>query len=161
MGDRVHTVVESPVGPLTLVADDGALAGLYMVDQLYRPPQESFGPRDDEPFTEPARQLADYFAGRRTAFDLPLRLSGTPFQRTVWTALSEIPYGETRTYGELAEHIGRPTSARAVGHANGRNPVGIIVPCHRLVGSTGGLRGYGGGIERKSLLLALERGLPW
>ncbi|GLW09688.1 methylated-DNA--protein-cysteine methyltransferase [Microtetraspora sp. NBRC 13810] len=155
--DRVHTVIDSPMGPLTLVADRGALAGVYMDSQLYRPPQETFGVRDDEPLAEAAGQLAEYFEGRRTVFDLPMRLSGTPFQRTVWAALQEIPYGETATYGELAARIGRPGSARAVGHANGRNPAGIIVPCHRLVGSTGELRGYGGGIDRKERLLAFER----
>ncbi|WP_211358275.1 methylated-DNA--[protein]-cysteine S-methyltransferase [Amycolatopsis cihanbeyliensis] len=154
---RVHTVVDSPVGELTLVAADGVLAGLYMQRQRYRPPQETFGERDPRPFGEAGRQLAEYFAGQRTEFDLPLALSGTPFQRTVWSALREIPCGETATYGELAERIGRPTAARAVGLANGKNPIGVIVPCHRLLGSSGELTGYGGGIERKRYLLELER----
>ncbi|MGW2190243.1 methylated-DNA--[protein]-cysteine S-methyltransferase [Streptomyces sp. NPDC001719] len=155
---RVHTIIDSPVGPLTLVATDGTLSGLYMTDQRHRPPQETFGERDDRPFPEALRQLAAYFAGESTRFELPLRLDGTPFQRRVWAGLLEIPYGETLSYGELAEHIGAPNASRAVGLANGKNPIGIIVPCHRVVGSTGGLTGYGGGLDRKRKLLALERG---
>ncbi len=151
-----HTVVDSPVGPLTLVATDGLLSGLYMTEQRYRPDEESFGVRDDAPFGEVTAQLAEYFAGRRTSFELPLDLLGTPFQRTVWTALCSIPYGETVSYGELAAALGRPTAARAVGMANGHNPIGIIVPCHRVVGSGGDLTGYGGGIERKRQLLDFE-----
>lgn len=155
--DRVHTIVDSPVGPLTLVAVDGVLTGLYMSQQRHRPPQEVFGGRADEPFDEVARQLAAYFAGQRTEFDLPLALAGTPFQQRVWASLREIPYGETITYGQLADRVGRPAAARAVGLANGRNPIGVIVPCHRVVGADGGLTGYGGGLERKQYLLALER----
>ena len=101
-------------------------------------------------------QLEEYFAGRRTRFDLPLDLQGTPFQRRVWSALLAIPYGETLTYGELARRIGRPAAARAVGHANGSNPISVIVPCHRLIGANGTLVDYGGGIERKRFLLSLE-----
>jgi methylated-DNA-[protein]-cysteine S-methyltransferase len=153
-----HTVVDSPVGPLTLVAgDDGVLTGLYMESQLYRPAEPAFGDRDDAPFTEAAGQLAEYFAGQRREFDLALSLSGTPFQRAVWQELRRIPHGETVSYRELAERIGRPTAARAVGLANGRNPVGIIVPCHRVIGSAGGLTGYGGGLDRKRRLLEFER----
>lgn len=151
-----HTTVDSPVGPLTLVATDGVLSGLYMTDQRYRPDDESFGPVDAAPFADVVVQLEEYFAGTRTSFELELDLLGTPFQRTVWRALCSIPYGETVSYGELAAMVGRPTAARAVGMANGRNPVGIIVPCHRVVGSTGDLTGYGGGIERKRQLLAFE-----
>jgi methylated-DNA-[protein]-cysteine S-methyltransferase len=154
---RVHTVVDSPVGPLTLVAADGAFAGLYMGSQRHRPPERTFGERDPSLFLEVIRQLDEYFAGARTEFDLPMALVGTPFQRTVWAALREIPYGETLSYGQLAERIGRPTAARAVGLANGRNPIGIIVPCHRVVGATGDLTGYGGGLERKQHLLDFER----
>lgn len=154
---RVHTVVDSPVGPLALVALDGTLAGLYMDLQRHRPPAEMFGDSDSTPFAEVIRQLEEYFAGQRTAFDLPMNLVGTPFQRTVWSALQEIPYGETWSYGQLAEQIGRPGAARAVGLANGRNPIGIIVPCHRVVGATGDLTGYGGGLERKRHLLDFER----
>jgi methylated-DNA-[protein]-cysteine S-methyltransferase len=103
------------------------------------------------------RQLDEYFAGARTEFDVPMTLVGTPFQRTVWAALREIPYGETVSYGQLAERIGRRTAVRAVGLANGRNPIGVIVPCHRVVGATGDLTGYGGGLERKRHLLDFER----
>jgi methylated-DNA-[protein]-cysteine S-methyltransferase len=154
-----HTTVDSPVGPLTLVARDGALVGLYMHEQRHRPGTETFGVRDDdaEPFAEAAAQLAEYFAGERAAFDLPLAPRGTPFQQRVWAALLEIPYGGTTSYGELAARIGSPGAARAVGLANGRNPIGIVVPCHRVVGSTGALTGYGGGIETKRRLLAAER----
>src|SRR4051794_5776764 len=154
MEHRRHTTIDSPVGPLTLVAADGCLTGLYMERQRYRPPEETFGEPEAEPFTEPSSepfteaiaQLRDYFAGRRTVFDLPLELHGTPFQRRVWALLREIPYGETVSYGMLAEHLGRPAAARAVGMANGRNPIGIIVPCHRVVGASGALTGYGGGL---------------
>ena len=159
--EPTHVVVDSPVGPLTLVAIDGALCGLYMVDQRHRPPQESFGaPGDpaDEPFAAAAEQLTAYFAGELTEFDLPLNLRGTPFQGRVWAALQEIPYGETTTYGELAVELGKPSASRAVGLANGKNPVGLIVPCHRVVGSTGSLTGYGGGLDRKRYLLDFERG---
>ncbi|WP_372470752.1 methylated-DNA--[protein]-cysteine S-methyltransferase [Saccharothrix luteola] len=154
----VHAVVDSPVGELTLVARDGVLAGLYLPEHRHRPALETFGARDASPFGEVVAQLEEYFAGRRTRFDLPLSMAGTPFQRTVWDALKDIPHGETTSYGELAARIGRPTAFRAVGLANGKNPVSIIVPCHRVVGSTGGLTGYGGGIERKRLLLGFERG---
>ncbi|HEX4226173.1 MAG TPA: methylated-DNA--[protein]-cysteine S-methyltransferase [Pseudonocardiaceae bacterium] len=156
--NRTHRVIESPMGPLTLVATDGVLAGLYMDQQRHRPPEETFGDFDDEPFEAVRAQLAEYFAGERTDFDLPLAMAGTEFQRTVWAALREIPYGETISYGQLADRIGKPNASRAVGLANGRNPIGIIVPCHRVVGSTGDLTGYGGGIERKRSLLAFEKG---
>jgi methylated-DNA-[protein]-cysteine S-methyltransferase len=160
-GRRSHVVVDSPVGPLTLVASAGAVAGLYMTDQRHRPPGESFGePADDpdgEPFAAASRQLREYFGGERTGFDLPLALDGTAFQRRVWAALQEIPYGHTVSYGQLADRIGQPSASRAVGLANGKNPVGIIVPCHRVVGADGGLTGYGGGIERKRYLLAHEQ----
>ncbi|WP_407562148.1 methylated-DNA--[protein]-cysteine S-methyltransferase [Streptomyces sp. 184] len=157
---RTHTTVDSPVGPLTLVAEDDSLTGLYMTDQRHRPADETFGvPADpaDPPFAAAAAQLSAYFAGERTDFDLPLHLSGTPFQQRVWEQLRQIPYGETISYGELAERVGNPAASRAVGMANGRNPVGIIVPCHRVVGANGSLTGYGGGIDRKKQLLALER----
>lgn len=149
-------MLDSPVGPLTLTAVNGTLAGLYMERQ--RPSFEIFGEPDDAPFVEAAEQLEEYFAGERTTFDLKLAMAGTPFQQQVWAELRQIPYGETTSYGELADRIGRPTAARAVGMANGRNPIGIIVPCHRVVGSTGDLTGYGGGLERKRYLLAHERG---
>jgi methylated-DNA-[protein]-cysteine S-methyltransferase len=157
MSETVKTIVDSPVGPLTLVGQDGVLTGLYMDEQRHRPAEQTFGHVDAEPFRDVIEQLAAYFAGDLKTFDLPLALRGTPFQRTVWAALREIPYGETVSYGELANHIGRPGAARAVGLANGKNPIGIIVPCHRVVGAGGDLTGYGGGIERKQHLLAFER----
>ncbi|WP_427918909.1 methylated-DNA--[protein]-cysteine S-methyltransferase [Streptomyces sp. cg40] len=154
-----HTVVDSPYGPLTLVADDdGALCGLYMVDQRHRPPEESFGTPDDTAFTETTAQLQAYFAGELKEFTLELRLHGTPFQRTVWDQLRRIPYGETRSYGDLADALGNPGASRAVGLANGKNPIGIIVPCHRVVGANGSLTGYGGGLDRKQRLLDFESG---
>ncbi|SDI75317.1 methylated-DNA-[protein]-cysteine S-methyltransferase [Actinokineospora alba] len=156
---RSHTVVDSPVGVLTLVATDGVLSGLYMEQQRHRPPEETFGERDDEPFGEVITQLGEYFAGDRKRFDLPMAFAGTDFQRRVWTQLCEIPYGETVSYGELAARLGKPSASRAVGLANGKNPIGLIVPCHRVVGSTGDLTGYGGGLPRKRYLLDFERGL--
>jgi methylated-DNA-[protein]-cysteine S-methyltransferase len=153
-----HTVTDSPYGPLTLVADDGVLCGLYMTDQRHRPPEETFGTRDDTLFAQAEEQLKAYFAGELKEFTVELRLTGTPFQRGVWDQLRRIPYGETRTYGQLADALGTPTASRAVGLANGRNPIGIIVPCHRVIGANGGLTGYGGGLERKQRLLDFERG---
>lgn len=155
---KQHTVTDSPYGPLTLVAEDGVLCGLYMTGQRHRPPQETFGERDDRPFGEAIDQLEVYFAGELKEFTLELRLSGTPFQRGVWEQLRTIPYGETRSYGQLADALGSPTASRAVGLANGRNPIGIIVPCHRVVGADGGLTGYGGGLDRKQRLLDFESG---
>ncbi|MGY1579475.1 methylated-DNA--[protein]-cysteine S-methyltransferase [Streptomyces sp. MN13] len=163
---RQHTVIDSPYGPLTLVADDGVLCGVYMENQRHRPPEDTFGEPatgpstgpSTAPFAEAEEQLEAYFAGERTEFTLPLRLHGTPFQRTVWEHLRTIPYGETRTYGQLADALGNPKASRAVGLANGRNPVGIIVPCHRVVGADGSLTGYGGGLDRKRRLLDFERG---
>jgi methylated-DNA-[protein]-cysteine S-methyltransferase len=154
---RVHTIVESPIGPLRLVATDGVLSGLYMDAQRHRPEDATFGPRDDGPFAEATAQLTAYFAGDRTDFDLPLHLEGTDFQRRVWEGLRTIPYGETWSYGQLAAQLGSPGASRAVGLANGRNPIAIVVPCHRVVGADGTLTGYGGGLERKQLLLDLER----
>ncbi|MFH8568616.1 methylated-DNA--[protein]-cysteine S-methyltransferase [Streptomyces sp. NPDC017993] len=158
---RTHTVLDgTPVGPLTLVAEGAALTGLYMTDQRHRPPQETFGlPADprEAPFAATIAQLQAYFRGELTTFDLPLALRGTPFQRRVWAALCTIPYGRTLSYGRLAERLGAPSAARAVGLANGRNPVGIVVPCHRVVGANGSLTGYGGGLDRKRQLLAFER----
>ncbi|SDN24973.1 methylated-DNA--[protein]-cysteine S-methyltransferase [Streptomyces wuyuanensis] len=157
---RTHTVTDSPYGPLTLVATDSGLSGLYMTEQRHRPGEETFGDPDPRPFREVIRQLDAYFAGELREFDLPLHLAGTTFQRTVWEQLLRIPYGETRTYGELAGALGNPGASRAVGLANGKNPVGIIVPCHRVIGASGGLTGYGGGLDRKQRLLAFERGVP-
>jgi methylated-DNA-[protein]-cysteine S-methyltransferase len=129
-----------------------------MTDQRHRPPEETFGARDDTLFAEAEEQLKAYFAGDLEEFTVELRLNGTPFQRTVWDELRRIPYGQTRTYGQLADALGAPTASRAVGLANGRNPIGIIVPCHRVIGASGSLTGYGGGLERKRRLLDFERG---
>ncbi|MEU0071783.1 methylated-DNA--[protein]-cysteine S-methyltransferase [Streptomyces sp. NPDC006332] len=160
---KQHTVIDSPYGPLTLVADDGVLCGLYMTDQRHRPAEETFGTRAEAPFAKAPfaaaeEELEAYFAGGLKEFTVELGLRGTPFQRSVWDQLRKIPYGETRTYGELADALGNPTASRAVGLANGRNPVGIIVPCHRVVGANGGLTGYGGGLDRKQRLLDFESG---
>ncbi len=151
------TVVDSPIGLLTLVATEGVLSGLYMVDQRHRPALEL--PRDDHALPAARQQLAAYFAGELKDFDVPVALAGTPFQQQVWEALKTIPYGDTWSYGELAARLGRPAASRAVGLANGRNPVSVVVPCHRVVGSNGSLTGYGGGLARKTWLLALERGV--
>jgi len=155
---KQHTVLDSPYGPLTLVATDGILSNLYMTDQRHRPAQETFGVRDDRPFGEAIDQLEAYFAAELKEFTLELHLHGTPFQRSVWEQLLRIPYGETRSYGDLAAALGNPGASRAVGLANGKNPVSIIVPCHRVVGSNGSLTGYGGGLERKQRLLDFEQG---
>ncbi|MEV4312636.1 methylated-DNA--[protein]-cysteine S-methyltransferase [Actinocrispum sp. NPDC049592] len=154
---RTHTTVDSPCGPLTLVALDGVLTGLYMDYQRHRPGPEVFGEPEPEALPEVKSQLSEYFAGERTEFDLTMTMLGTPFQLRVWAALKDIPFGETMSYGELAEQLGNPKASRAVGLANGKNPISIIVPCHRVVGSNGSLTGYGGGIERKRYLLDFER----
>jgi methylated-DNA-[protein]-cysteine S-methyltransferase len=147
-----YATIDSPIGELLLTGDGGALTRLSMapfdVDPAWR--------RDAGALAEPARQLAEYFAGERTAFDLELAPHGTAFQQQVWERLLEIPYGKTTTYGTLANALGNPRSVRAVGLANGRNPISIVVPCHRVIGADGSLVGYGGGIERKRALLALE-----
>ncbi len=150
--------VSSPIGDIALVGDGESLSGLYMPQHRHRPPLPESAVRDDDAFAAAREQLAAYFAGERTAFELPVAPTGTPFQREVWQALTEIPYGTTCSYGELAQRIGKPAAVRAVGLANGRNPVSIVVPCHRVVGADGSLTGYGGGIERKRFLLDLERG---
>jgi methylated-DNA-[protein]-cysteine S-methyltransferase len=158
MSQRAYTVMDSPVGPLTLVAADGVLTGLYMDRQRYRPEEHTFGERDPALFGAAIGQLEEYFVGRRTVFDLPLALTGTAFQRRVWNAVAAIPYGAVTTYAALADAIGSPRAWRAVGAANGRNPLPIVVPCHRVVGVSGALTGYGGGLELKRALLALEAG---
>ena len=155
---KQHTVIDSPYGPLTLVAEDGVLCGLYMAGQRHRPPEETFGERDESPFAEAEAQLKAYFAGDLKEFTLELRTNGTEFQRRVWDQLRLIPYGETRSYGELAHALGNPGASRAVGLANGRNPIGIIVPCHRVVGASGSLTGYASGLDRKQRLLSFESG---
>jgi methylated-DNA-[protein]-cysteine S-methyltransferase len=150
------TTVDSPIGELTLASDGEGLTGLYMTDQRHRPELPAADGDDDAVLAAAREQLTEYFAGERRDFDLPLKPAGTPFQRAVWEALREIPYGETAGYGELAQRLGRPGAARAVGLANGRNPIAIVVPCHRVIGAAGALTGYGGGLERKRYLLELE-----
>jgi methylated-DNA-[protein]-cysteine S-methyltransferase len=146
-----HTIIDTPLGDVVLTGDGHAVTGLAFAGG---PPAS--GRRDDAALAEPARQVREYFAGERTAFDLPLRLEGTAFDREVWKAVAAIGYGKTATYGELADRIGRPGAARAVGAANGRNPVALVVPCHRVIGAAGALTGYAYGVERKRALLELE-----
>jgi methylated-DNA-[protein]-cysteine S-methyltransferase len=154
----LYTTIESPIGELLLLSDGEALTGLYM--QEGRKPR-TIAPdwvQSMEPFANVKTQLEEYFAGERTTFDVKLAAEGAPFEREVWHALEAIPYGETVSYGEIARRVGQPTASRAVGTANGRNPISVIVPCHRVIGANGSLTGYGGGLERKRLLLELERG---
>jgi methylated-DNA-[protein]-cysteine S-methyltransferase len=159
---RSYTVIDSPIGPLTLVASDGRLVGLYMDTPDRVPAATVLGelvPADggDPVLAAAAGQLKAYFAGQLTEFSVPLALAGTTFQRQVWTALQAIGYGQTMSYGQLADKLGQPSASRAVGLANGRNPVAIIVPCHRVIGADGSLTGYGGGLDRKRFLLGLEQ----
>jgi methylated-DNA-[protein]-cysteine S-methyltransferase len=153
---RTHTVVPSPIGPLTVVREDGELVRLAM-----SPPGRfvdvELGERTDEGFADVVQQLGEYFAGERTAFDLPLRPVGSDFELAVWDQLTRIPYGETRSYGYVAEAVGEPGGAQAVGAANGRNPIAVVVPCHRVIGADGRLVGFGGGLPRKRFLLDLEQ----
>lgn len=156
---KTYTVIESPLGPLTAVATADGLTGLYMSDAAHLP--ATFGTpatsaATDGAFDQLREELGEYFARERTQFSVATAPSGTPFQHRVWAALGEIPYGETRTYGQLAVGLGDPRVVRAVGAANGRNPLAIVVPCHRVVGADGTLTGYAGGLDRKELLLALE-----
>lgn len=148
--------VDSPIGPLTLAGAGSTLMHLRMADQTHEPDRSDWAPAGPEAFADVVEQLNAYFAGTLTEFDVDLQLVGTEFQRKVWAALQTIPYGETRTYGEIAEQIGSPGASRAVGLANGRNPISIIVPCHRVIGAAGSMTGYGGGIFRKRTLLSLE-----
>ena len=150
-------IVDSPIGPLTIAGRDGMVTHLTMDDQSHPPASRHTWTADPTGFATVVDQLHDYFAGDRHSFDVPLALEGTDFQLQVWQALEDIPYGETRSYGQLAAAIGRPGASRAVGLANGRNPISIIVPCHRVIGASGDLTGYGGGLDRKRALLALER----
>ena len=151
-----YRTMDSPVGPLTLAGTGNTLRHLRMVDQTYEPSRADWQP-DDGAFDEAVEQLQAYFAGELTNFHLDLELVGTAFERRVWSALQTIPYGETRSYGQIADQIGAPGSSRAVGRANGHNPIGIIVPCHRVIGANGSLTGYGGGLDRKRVLLDLEK----
>lgn len=152
-----YRVIDSPVGPLTLAGTGSTLLHLRMDGQSHEPDRAGWEPAASDAFADVVEQLGAYFAGSLTAFDVDVELRGTEFQRRVWSALQTIPYGETRSYGEIAAQIGSPGASRAVGLANGRNPVSIVVPCHRVIGSTGGMTGYGGGVNRKRTLLALEK----
>ena len=151
----LYTQIPSPIGQLLLEGNEQALQGLYMAPAAPRPGWSNAR----EPFANAVEQLEQYFAGERVEFDLELDMRGTDFQKNVWEALLTIPYGETRSYGEIARQIGRPDRARAVGAANGSNPISIIVPCHRVIGSDGSLTGYGGGLDRKRFLLDHESGV--
>lgn len=152
---RHHAVLGSPVGPLTLAATDGALTGLWLAEHR-RPPGVDLGVRDDAALAAAAEQLAEYFAGRRTVFDLPLAPPGGEFEQRVWAELRAVPHGTTTTYGALARRLGTPGAAQAVGAANARNPISIVVPCHRVLGADGSLTGYAGGLAAKRFLLDLE-----
>jgi methylated-DNA-[protein]-cysteine S-methyltransferase len=152
------TEFSSPIGTLELRGTETALTGVFMDGHRHEAPRAEGAVRDAEPLREARQQLEEYFAGERRAFSLTLEPAGTEFQQRVWQALRAIPYGGTISYGELASRIGSPRAVRAVGLANGRNPISIIVPCHRVIGADGSLTGYGGGLERKRFLLALERG---
>jgi methylated-DNA-[protein]-cysteine S-methyltransferase len=154
--DRVHTVIASPLGGLTVVAEDGGLSGLYFEGHRRGPGADELGAYRESGFEDVRCQLDEYFAGERTRFELPLAPRGNDFQQRVWRLLREIPFGETRSYGDLARRLGDVSLAQAVGSANGRNPLSVIVPCHRVVGAGGDLTGYAGGLDRKRFLLDLE-----
>jgi methylated-DNA-[protein]-cysteine S-methyltransferase len=169
---KIFSIHESPVGPLLLSGDRHALTGLEFAGGVAsnrksagdatgfaRDGRRANWRHDDARFVEELRQLSEYFAGERTTFDFPLVLAGNAFERRVWEALQAIPYGTTITYGELAARLGAPGAARAVGAANGRNPIAIVVPCHRVIGARGKLTGYGGGLARKRALLTHEGAL--
>lgn len=151
-----YTTIDSPLGALLVARDDEGITTLLLPTGRHRAEPEPEWVRDDDAFADIRGQLGEYFAGERTEFDLPLHMIGTPFQRRVWAALLEIPCGETRSYGELAETLHAPGSARAVGLANGQNPLSIVVPCHRVIGANGSLTGYGGGLPAKRWLLDHE-----
>jgi len=157
--ETFFTELNSPVGALFLTSNGEAITGLFMEKQKDGPKPTGDWRRDDDLFREAANQLRAYFAGELTEFDLPLAPAGAQFQQRVWTELQKIPYGSTISYGELARRIGNPKAARAAGAANGSNPISIIIPCHRVIGSNNHLTGYGGGIERKRFLLDLEAGV--
>jgi methylated-DNA-[protein]-cysteine S-methyltransferase len=152
----VHTVLATRLGMVTVVREDEALTGLYFPRHWPRPDRTAFGPRTDEGFEDAARQLGEYLDGERTAFELPVKVKGSEFDRRVWELVSGVPYGQTTTYGDLARGLGAGTDPRDVGAAVGRNPMCIVIPCHRVVGSTGKLTGYAGGLGRKRTLLEIE-----
>lgn len=157
LSDVIYTTtIDSPIGPLTLTAADGYLTGLHMAGAAHGVVHQDYWREDPSHFKAGKAQLSAYFKGTLTAFDLPMRPAGTDFQRRVWHALTEIPYGETISYAELARRVGNPKACRAVGLANGRNPIAVIVPCHRVIAADGTIGGYGGGLERKEWLLQME-----
>jgi methylated-DNA-[protein]-cysteine S-methyltransferase len=153
----VYGFTSTPIGKTLLVGSGSALTGLYMADHAHTPAAAERWLPDRGELDDVRRQLDEYFTGARTGFDLIARPAGTPFQLAVWSILEAIPYGTTITYGEIAGRLGRPSAARAVGAANGQNPISIVIPCHRVIGSSGGLTGYGWGLERKAWLLRHER----
>jgi len=153
-----HKLIKSPVGELTIIASDKGIVALLWQDDKPGRVQISSGlqKNDDNLLLDAERQLSEYFAGQRKRFDLPLDFSGTAFQKSVWEALLTIPYGETRSYGEIASRIGNEKAVRAVGAANGKNPISIIAPCHRVIGASGAMTGFAGGLKNKRFLLDLE-----
>jgi methylated-DNA-[protein]-cysteine S-methyltransferase len=154
-----YSLLDSPIGELLLLGNDVALHGLYMQAGSKPMSTRPDWQRDDDAFGAARSQLEEYFSGERREFDVPLIMHGSEFERRVWRALQDIPYGETTSYGEIARRIGEPDAARGVGWANGRNPIAVIVPCHRVIGADGKLVGYGGGLDNKRLLLELEAGV--
>ena len=158
MSEIHYTRIPSPIAELTLVASEKGLRGVYMEGHSKAPLTPETWKENPSRFTAAIEQLGEYFSGKRKTFDLPLDLQGTAFQLQAWHALLEIPFGETRSYAEQAALINNPKAVRAIGLANGKNPVSIIVPCHRVIGKNGTLTGYGGGLERKRFLLELESG---
>jgi methylated-DNA-[protein]-cysteine S-methyltransferase len=152
-----HTVLATKLGELTVVREGAAITGLYFPRHWPRPDRAAFGARGDEGFGEVARQLGEFLDGDRSAFELPLKINGTEFDGRVWELVAAVPYGETTTYGDLARSLGAGTDPRDIGAAVGRNPLCIIIPCHRVVGATGKLTGYAGGLARKRALLEIER----
>ena len=152
--------IDSPVGPLMLAADDNALRHIEFRDNCHPADRRDWHGGDNEVLQAAQQQLGEYFAGKRETFDLPLAPRGTPFQREVWFALASIPYGQTASYAQLALRVDRPAATRAVGAANGRNPLPIVLPCHRVIGADGSLTGFGGGLPTKRVLLRLEGALP-
>ena len=151
-----HTTTDSPIGELTLVASDGVLSGIYFPGHWHMPAREVFGTPSERGFEQTRQQLSEYFTGERTEFELVTAISGDEFQWRVWALIDRIPYGQTTTYGEMAQELGDAVLARDVGAAVGRNPLSIVTPCHRVVGKDGKLTGYAGGLERKRFLLELE-----
>ena len=153
-----YSFIDSPLGRMCVQGDGQFVTGLYMPAHKGRRGPDPSWQESDAPFSAVRQQLAEYFAGERQQFDVPLKLAGTTFQQQVWQELVRIPFSTTITYAELAQRVGQPTASRAVGHANGRNPISIIVPCHRVIGANGKLTGYAGGVDKKQWLLAWERG---